>query len=66
MTKAKMLETLINEYISNMTVCDFFKKQGNLESADCWWRDAYQTEHIIHMLFGDDIDVYTVYLNQSH
>lgn len=64
MTKAKMLETMITEYIDCMTTYHFFKETMNdNKTAGKYFTEANQTEYLIRKLFGDGIDVYGAYLD---
>ena len=65
MTKKQMLEKLQEEFNNNYNVYLMFKDLGYTETADKWWRAANQTEIIIHMLFGDDINVFDNYLHSK-
>lgn len=66
MTKAKMLETLQQEYNDCYNVYLMLKDMGDTKSANKWWDMAHQTENIIHMLFGDDINVFDSYLASKY
>lgn len=64
MTKAKMLETMITEYIDSMTTYKFFNDTMNDSStAAKYFTEAIQTEYLIHKLFGSEVDVFGAYLD---
>lgn len=64
MTKKEMLAAAKHEYFTCMDMWQWYYEEGKTEQAERWHSDAMQTEHLIHIMFGDSVNVFHEWLDR--
>lgn len=64
MTKKQMFDAAKKEYFTCMNMWRWHEDEGEREQADRWHNDGIQTERLIHLMFGQSVDVFSEWLEQ--